>query len=114
MRVFVEELVLLEPKRQVNLRDATLTDVLYACGPIHEIVVVFPSRLPRAMHVGKAIRERSIARPSRVWVGAREWIGVVDLGLSVSAGYGEGESLTKLFTDPTMDLLTSQMSSGSV
>ena len=68
LRGFVEELDLLEPECEIDLRNARLSNILHACGPVHVFVVVFPCRLSRAVHVGETIRESGIARPGCVRV----------------------------------------------
>jgi hypothetical protein len=69
LRVFIEELVLLQPECKIDLGNTTLTDVLHTSSPIHEVVVVLPRWLPWPMHVGETVSESSIARPRGVGVG---------------------------------------------
>jgi hypothetical protein len=79
LRGFIEELDLLEPEREIDLRNARLSDVLHAGGPVHVVVVVLPSRLSWTVHVGETVRESRITRPGRVRVRAREGVSVIDL-----------------------------------
>ena len=120
LRGFVEELDLLEPECEIDLRNARLSNILHACGPVHVFVVVFPCRLSRAVHVGETIRESGIARPGCVRVRAREGISMIDLrdvplAVRFATHHCIGrERLTKLLIDPTIERLTSQISSGMV
>jgi hypothetical protein len=79
LRTLVEEFTLLEPECEIDSRNPALSNVLYASGPIHEVIVVFPCGLPWTVHIREAIRESGEARPGGVWVSARKGIGVVYL-----------------------------------
>jgi len=79
LRGFVEELNLFKPECEVDFWDARLGDVLHAGGPVHVLVVVLPSRLSRAVHVGETVCERGVPGPSGVRVGTGERVTVIDL-----------------------------------